>query len=244
MVGPSVRDRIERLLDSIAPPLLFLGVAGLFLTPRLIDGYVNRQIATWNAEHSPERGNLNSLVESNSGSKIGWFRITYSRKLRENEDAPLTVQYDASAWKSLSVANTAVFPSQISVSLNAVHLDIAPRPLEYVFDIDRLKLFGQDDHVWTISPKKEGDYTLIVHLQAQPLDSFSIKNTEVNSKLISNNNTNEFPLPLTVYTKFNVPQADIDVLKGVGTVFSFILTLPAAKMLLQSYLQRNRRRRG
>jgi hypothetical protein len=122
-------------------------------------------------------------------------------------------------------------------------LGIEPPPSEYAFDLDLLKDWGHDDHVWTISPKQEGDYTLIVHLAVKPNSDFVIGDAEVNGSPVPNNK-NEFALPVKVFTRFHLSQATIDLFKAVGAVSSFVLTLPAVKIWLKWYLQGRRRKRA
>jgi hypothetical protein len=171
--------------------------------------------------------------------------------MRQNEDAPFEVAYNANPveWSG-NVAqlrgtspSPAVVPSEISVSVGSVHLGIEPPPSEYAFDLDGLKAWGHDDHVWTISPKQEGDYTLIVHLAVKPNSGFVIGDAEVNGSPVPNNK-NEFALPVKVLTRFHLSQATIDLFKAVGAVFSFVLTLPAVKIWLKWYLQGRRRKRA
>jgi hypothetical protein len=232
-----ISKRIEHLLDGLAPPLFFLGIVGLFLSPHFISDYVKRREAEWN-----RRGDLTSPVtHTQGGERLGWFHITYQQSMRQNEDAPFEIAYDANRdeWRR----NAPVLPSEISVSVRSVHLGIEPPPSEYVFDLDMLKDEGHDYHVWTISPKQEGDYTLIVHLAVKPNSEFVIRDAWVNGSPVPNNK-NEFALPVKVFTRFDLSQASIDRLKAVGAVFSFVLTLPAIKIWLKWYLQRPRRKRA
>jgi hypothetical protein len=236
-------DRIRRFLtDELSLVLLVVGIAGFFLAPRIIDEYARRQATTWNATHYSTAADLSPIaLRNSSGTTIGWLRIKYLRSMRENEDAPLDVEYlaDRAAWSadpSLPIA------LKLAVSVRASHLSILPQPNEYAFDIQRVMRAGGDNHIWTVSPEKEGDYTLVVRLDVAP-SSFRAIPEEVNGSVLANE-AGEIPLPVTVYTEYLVPQAAINLCKAAGAILSFLLTLPMSKIILDRYLAKRSRKRG
>jgi hypothetical protein len=94
---------------------------------------------------------------------------------------------------------------------------------------------GEDSHAWTVSPKQEGDYRLLVKFSVEP-ESFTALPVAVNGVDVSANG--ETSLPVRVNTRYDVPQSWIDVMKTLGYVFSFLLTLPLLKSFVERYWNR------
>jgi hypothetical protein len=170
-------------------------------------------------------------VRTPDGQAIGWLQIGYPESLRQNEEQQLDIKYVGDKGKWGRVKDIAA----MSVLIQAANLGLFPEPFEYHFNLARVVQTGEDSHVWTVSPKQEGDYRLLVKFSVQP-ESFTILPVAVNG--IDVNTNGETSLPIRVNTRYDVPQSWIDVMKTFGYVLSFLLTLPLLKSFVERYWSR------
>ncbi|HEY4264815.1 MAG TPA: hypothetical protein VGM72_05815 [Micropepsaceae bacterium] len=172
-------------------------------------------------------------VRTPDGQTIGWLQISYPESIRQNEEQQLDVKYIGDKGKWGRVKDIAA----MSVLIQAANLGLFPEPFEYRFNLARILRTGEDSHVWTVSPKQEGDYRLLVKFNVEP-DSFTVLPVAVNGIDVSTNG--ETSLPVRVNTRYDVPQAWVDGLKAFGYVLSFILTLPLLKTFVERSWNRGR----
>jgi hypothetical protein len=212
--------------------LLFLaGIAGFLTVPFFLERA---------APPPPPEANLAGpsevrpiQVRTPDGQIIGWLQISYPESIRQNEEQQLDVKYIGDKGKWGRVKDIA----SMSVLIQAANLGLFPEPFEYRFNLARIVQTGEDSHVWTVSPKQEGDYRLLVKFNVEP-ETFTVLPVAVNGVDVSTNG--ETSLPVRVNTRYDVPQAWIDVLKALGYVLSFILTLPLLKTFVERYWNRAR----
>lgn len=209
--------------------LFLLGIAGFLLVPGILEGLAGRNDA--DAARPSEVRPIQ--VRTPDGQTIGWLQISYPESIRENEEQQLDVKYVGDKGKWGRVKDIA----SMSIAIQAANLGLFPQPYEYRFNLARIVQTGEDSHVWTVSPKQEGDYRLLLKFNVEP-ESFAVLPVAVNGAQLTTNG--ETSLQVRVNTRYNVPQAWIDVLKTIGYVLSFILTLPLLKTFVERYLNRSR----
>ena len=225
-------DRLGRLGGVFRIPLALVGIAGIVSSARL------RPAAACPAPR-PGRSAPRSLPSRwpmPRAGQIGSLHVTYDRTLAENEDGTLAVEYRAAAdrpggWRAGVRGGVGL---RLEASVDAARLTIVPAPARYRFSNARIARTGADRRVWTFAPQAEGAYRLLLRLAAEP-EGFSVRRVAVNersrtrgSSRISRSRSGSRPA-------ICVSQAVVDAAKlGVGFL-SFLLTLPAAAMLLQRF---------
>jgi hypothetical protein len=236
-------------LTDFSLALLAIGIGCFFALPSAIDGYFRQR-------NMPEWVTRQSFLVQAGDEPFGWLDVEYPRTMRENQDAPINVIYringingtwDPPANIEFSKGQESTFKTlKLQLSLMASHFSVAPEPLEYRFDVNRIIERGNDNHIWTIAPKGEGEYTLVFSLVVEPRDFRGIR-LGINGEKIDDG-VREVSLPVTVYTKYSVPSFVVELWKGAGAVLSFLLVLPAAKMVFDWALAKRsgggRRRSG
>ena len=216
-------------------PLGLAGLAGLVIAFTLVDRLFLRP--------PPDGADLGPAsfaalgVRSPYGAAVGTLDVEYPRSLRENEDGSILVRYRAAeGWRERFAAAPDL---RLEVSIDAARLDIAPAPARHAFDNARIAAAGRDSRRWILSPKAEGDYTLLVRLSAQPA-GFTTHHVAANGALLGEEE--EVGLPVAVSTRYLVPQLAVDLAKGGVALLSFLLTLPAAAYAIRHLLRRRRPR--
>ena len=215
--------------------LFAVGIAGFLLVPSVFENFA----APPNVEAPPPPSSIAAApfrpiqVHAPDGQAIGWLQISYPQNIRENEEQQLDIRYigDKGKWGRVKDIQG------MSVAVAAANLGLFPTPYEYRFNLDRIVKTGEDSHVWTVSPKQEGDYRLLVKFDVEP-ESFTAVPVAVNGAQMTTNG--ETSLPIRVTTRYNVPQSWIDVMKTIGYVLSFLLTLPLLKSFVERYWNRSR----
>lgn len=223
-------DRLGRLGGVFRIPLALVGIAGIVSALAFLPLLLSRPSAR------PERADLTAFAVADArGAQIGSLHVTYDRTLAENEDGTLAVEYraaaDRPAWRAGFAAASDL---RLDASVDAARLTIVPAPARYRFSNARIVRTGRDRRVWTFAPQAEGTYRLLLRLAAEP-EGFSVRRISVNDALVGPGQQQDIPLEVRVTTRYFVSQAVVDAAKlGVGFL-SFLLTLPAAAMLLQRF---------
>lgn len=172
-------------------------------------------------------------VVNPKGVRIGTLAIDYPRRLRENQDAEVRVRYSAeAAWRSQFARAAGPRPTlKLTVHLAASRLTLAPQPAHYAFDNGRI-LAGGDSRSWILSPGPEGDYTMLVRLDAEPA-GFRAVPVAVNAE--AQGRSDSVALPVTVHTRYSVPGWVVDLAKAAASLLAFLLTLPFAASLVKKW---------
>jgi hypothetical protein len=175
-------------------------------------------------------------VHDNGMLTLGWVNVKYHRYMRTNEDAPLEVEYisDARNWNGW--ANEA--RPNIKIVVSSAHIQLSPETHEYIFKRDVITNNGRDNYIWLMLPILEGDYTVL--LTVSLLDGIGLNVTPISVNGVESQSGSMLPLPVTVYTRYFMSQAAINVVYNIGYVLSFLLTLPFIGGIAKSYLQRQR----
>lgn len=211
--------------------LFLLGVTGFLTVPFFLERAPTAQAPEVKIAGPSELRPIQ--VHTPDGQTIGWLQISYSESIRQNEEAQVDVKYvgDKGKWGRVKDIGS------MSVLIQAANLGLFPEPFEYRFNLARIVQMGEDSHSWTVSPKQEGDYRLLVKFNVEP-ESFTAVPVEVNGLQVTTDG--QTSLPVRVNTRYNVPQSWIDVTKAIGYVISFLLTLPLLKTFVERYLNRGR----
>ncbi len=224
---------MPRVPARVSLGLLVIGIAGMVLGPVAIGRLAAVRTRSYDRTHGAAPSVATPLaVRTPQGQLLGWLRVTYPRTIRQNQDAPIDVLYKAQpdTWKSAAKG-----PVSLAVAIRVNRLTVQPKPYTYRFDTARITRSGQDNHIWVLSSKQEGDYTLVLRLTAQPPD-VQVRHIEVNGTPAPMNSA-EVALPVRVETRYDVPQAVVDLGKAIAATLSFLLTLPAVKLLAERYLK-------
>ncbi len=176
-------------------------------------------------------------VRNPAGLQIGTLEIDYPRSLRENESGAVTVRYRAAeSWRR----NFATRPDvRIEASLSAGRLELVPDPPRHVFRNEGIARTGADAQSWEVVPTVEGDYQLALRLDVQPA-GFTVGAIDVNGEAAAGTATGDQRLPVTVYTRYSVSQATVDLATNAIRLLGFLVTLAGLPFLLRLF----RRRRG
>ena len=170
------------------------------------------------------------------GRRIGTLAVDYPRRLRENQDAEVRVRYSAeAAWRSQFAAAAGPRPTlRLTAHLAAGRLALAPQPADYVFDNRRI-LAGGDSRSWILSPEREGDYTLLVRLDAEPA---GFRSVPIAVNAAPQGRRDSVALPVAVHTRYSVPGWTVDLAKAAASLLAFLLTLPFAASLVKKWVGR------
>jgi hypothetical protein len=133
------------------------------------------------------------------------------------------------------------FP-KLSVQLSAPDLSLSPTPYTYTFSSRAIIESQIDGTQWIISPKRPGDYVILVKFEVEPRD-WHIGEVSANGTG-SNTQFGSIPLHVHVETMWFPSDVEVAVLKGLSQIFSFFLTLPLLAMILEPYLKAWVRRRS
>lgn len=159
-------------------------------------------------------------VRNPAGAQIGEVRVDYPRSMRENEARPLVVRYVASPrWRGAFAAWREL---RIEAEVSGSRLTVGPEPRRYVFRNDRIAARGEDSRGWDVSPQSEGSGRIRLRLEAEPA-TFTVA---VAAGGASAGPGNDLSLPVTVYTRYSVPQIVVDLVKGTFALAAFLAGLP------------------
>jgi len=213
--------------------LALAGIAGIVAALVLVPLLLTR------APAGPERAALTAFAVTNpAGARIGTLRIDYDRALAENEDGTIALEYRAAAdrpeWRRGFAGASQL---RLEAFVDAARLTIVPAPARHLFSNARIVRTGADRRVWTFAPQAEGTYRLLVRLAAEP-EGFSVGRVAVNDALLDPGRQQEIPLEVRVTTRYLVSQAWVDAARLATGFLSFLLTLPAAAILLQRFRAR------
>jgi len=169
-------------------------------------------------------------VRNPAGARIGTLSIEYPRSLRENESRPVVVRYEAAqGWRR----NFATRPDvRIEASLSAARLDIVPEPARHVFRNERIAGTGADEQSWEVVPTAEGDYMLGLRLDVRPA-GFSVGAIDVNGAAAAGGGSGDQRLPVTVYTRYSVSQATVDLATTASRLLGFLVGLAGLPFVLR-----------
>jgi hypothetical protein len=189
----------------------------------------------------PPAGELRAVavayaVENSAGARIGALGVDWPSRLRENEDGLVRVRYAASPqWAAAFRAGASGrSPLRLTVTLAAGRLSIRPEPAAHVFDTARIAAAGFDSRSWIVSPEREGDYRLLVRLEAEPA---AFRAVAIAAEGAEPGAEGEVALPIRVSTRYLVPQVALDLARLAASALAFLLTLPLAA----AWLARRRR---
>jgi hypothetical protein len=231
-----VRRAGDYIVSNWALAFLLVGVTGLILSSAIVDHFIKLTEAAVNADRHSVVNELRGFrVEQPDGSPIGWLSIKYSRKMRDDEDAPFEVSYvgDRNFWSNAHSALNA-----LTVSVRAANLSLQAEPYSYEFDLGRIRQRGFDNHIWTVTSQKHGDYSIVVNLQVVP-DYFRTIAVAINNEQ-SQQQTGDISLRVSVYTMYYVSELVANMCRGTVAFISFLLTLPAATIVWTWYSQRRK----
>ena len=224
-------DRISRIGGWWNWALALAGLGGLYAALLLLENAF--------APAPPARAAGAAFHVANpAGKRIGTLAIDYPRRLRENQDSEIRVRYEAeAAWRDqfAAAAGRAAAPRptlKLSVHLAATRLVLEPPPPSYDFDNARI-LAGGDGRSWILSPRQEGDYVLLARLHVEPAGFRAIP-VAANRQDLGRAGT--VSLPVTVVTRYSVPQVAVDLGKAAASLLAFLLTLPFAASLVKRWL--------
>ncbi|MFI0843963.1 hypothetical protein [Mesorhizobium sp. IMUNJ 23232] len=229
-------DKIRQLGEAIRDfslVLFCIGIAGMIMVPGYVSEIFASRAAEWNAINSPLKDNL-VRFDINQGD-IGWLNVRFPETMRINQDAPLIAEYVAN-FRAWNRNQREVREYKIAVELEAPNLEINPTPLVHKYNIERLLDYGREEKIWTVEPKREGEFTLVVRFFATGGASIRPMRIHVNDTTTVNNN--QVALGVKVNTIYHVPQWVVNVIKAAGVAFSAFLTLPFVKVLLETWIQR------
>lgn len=221
-------DRISRVGGSWNWALALVGLGGLYAALLLIE-------TVFAPASAPARSAAAAFHVANpAGKRIGTLAIDYPRRLRENQDAEIRVSYSAeAAWRDRFAAAAGPRPAlKLAVHLAAGRLTLEPPPASYRFDNEKI-LAGGDMRSWILSPRQEGDYTLLARLEVEPAGFRAIP-VVANRQDLGRPGT--VALPVTVVTRYSVPQASVDLARAAASLLAFLLTLPFAASLVKKWL--------
>lgn len=217
-------------------PLLALAAASALAFALLAGGLLRRP---------PPAGDSRAVavayaVLNPAGVRIGALGVDWPRRLRENEDGLVKVRYAAAprwaaAFRAQAAAGRA--PLRLTVHLAAARLALRPEPASHAFDTARIAAAGFDRKSWIVSPEREGDYTLLVRLEAEPAGFAAVPIAAAGAPPAADG---EVALPVRVSTRYLVPQIAVDLARLAASALTFLLTLPLAAAWLAS---RRRKRR-
>ena len=215
-------------------PLLALAAAAALALALLLDDLLLRP---------PPAGAARAVavpyaVVNPAGARIGALGVDWPRRLRENEDGLVRLRYAAAPeWAAAFRAQAAGrAPLELEATLAAARLALRPEPAAYSFDIARIAAAGFDARSWIVSPEREGDYTLLVRLEARPAGFRAVPIAAAGAEPGAEG---EVALPIEVSTRYLVPQIAVDLARLAASALTFLLTLPLAA----AWLARRRKRR-
>lgn len=194
-----------------------------------------KQLVLSRKEQLDKPKDLHAVEVTANGSPVGWLLITYKDVMRGDEESAFEVRYSTqgSFWSRNPPQN-----SGMSVSISANGLSILPVPMTYTFNGQRLAFFRDDNHIWTVSAKKDGDFLVAVRFSVPR--GLILKPIEVNGRPLDAV-TAELTLPVKVYTPFEFWNLAGNCAKYMGTIIAFLLSLPLASILLTWYLKRKQK---
>jgi hypothetical protein len=227
-------ERLGRIGRRRSAPLA-LAAAAAFAFALLADDGLSRPPPAGD----PRAVAIPYAVVNPAGRRIGALGIDWPRRLRENEDGLVRVRYAAAPeWAAAFRAQAADrrAPLRLTVRLAAARLELQPQPADYAFDTARIAAAGSDERSWIVSPDKEGDYTLLVRLDAEPAGFAAVPIAAAGAAAGA---AGEVALPIAVSTRYLVPQWALDLARLAASALTFLLTLPLAA----AWLQRRRKKR-
>jgi hypothetical protein len=184
---------------------------------------------------SDEKITSNAAAVIAGEDRVGWLQVRYPPVMEPTHDAPFEVIYvgDPRGWSRRS------FSGQMTVAIAAASLSIKPEPLEYAFDMDRIRIVGSDNRIWTLVAEKEGNFTIVVRfvvprgMQAQAV--------QINGSQLDDISTS-FSLPIKVASSYKISTIMRECAAALGSIVSFLLALPLATILLTWYLNKKKKK--
>jgi hypothetical protein len=172
-------------------------------------------------------------VRNPAGLQIGTLHIEYPRSMRENESGSVVLRYEAAeSWRENFARRRDV---RIEASLSAGRLEIVPEPPRHVFRNERIARTGADAQSWELVPTVEGDYQLALRLDVQPA-TFTVGAIDVNGEAAAGTGaTGDQRLPVTVYTRYSVSQATVDLAANAIRLLGFLITLAGLPFLMRLF---------
>jgi hypothetical protein len=221
---------------------LLVAVVLVGVAPRLIDAAARRQPPPSAEPAVAPR----FVVRDPDGAAIGWLNIKYPRTIRENEEGVLEAEYTTGGvrWKTGSAGDGADAygygsvqpPAGMKVEFSGADLTLTPAP-SHAFDVQRIAATGVERVKWIVSPKDEGDHVLLVRFNVSPT---TFKAIPISANGEAQGSDPQILLPVKVFTIYGVPKATVLLAKGGVGLLSFLLTLPAAFVLLERVFKKKK----
>jgi hypothetical protein len=221
--GGGAAERVGRVSGRWWPGLAFAALAALALA-LFLDDLLRRPPPA----SPPRAAAMPYAVLNPAGRRIGALAVDWPRHLRENEDGLVELRYSAApGWAAAFRASAADArtPLKLTVRLAAARLSLRPEPAEHRFDTARIAAAGSDRRSWILSPDKEGDYILLVRLEAEPAGFEAVP---IAAAGVAQGGGGEVALPVRVSTRYLVPQWAVDLARLAASGLAFLLTLPLA----------------
>ncbi len=159
--------------------------------------------------------------------------------MRENQSRPVVLRYEATeSWRRNFATRRDV---RLEASLSATRLEIVPELARHVFRDASIARTCADAQSWEVVPTVEGDHQLAPRVDVQPA-SFSVGAININGEAAAGGATGDQRLPVTVYTRYSVSQATVDLATNIIRLLGFLVTLAGLPFLLRLF-RRTRRER-
>lgn len=216
-MGPAnlLASRIPRWVAALA-----VALALPFAAMEWLDGPFGRPPPDPADPRDPGQLAVPAFAVSNAeGRRVGTLAVEYPRSMRENESKPLVLRYEvAPAWREAFARRSDM---RIEAAVSGVRLDVVPEPTSHVFRNEMLLRRGFDSRGWEVVPSAEGDYVLRLRLEVAPA-GFAVGPLDANGAALPAGEDQR--LPVTVYTRYSVSQATVDIVKFLLGLAGFAVT--------------------